>query len=147
MAPRMMRAASPTTDLGTMLRLRPVPPTRVLVVDGNGPLRSVLPALFHGFDVMAAADAIEAFAILGRYPRDVVLDGSFFIPTYDGLQLLACSTWRGPYPGVRRVLMSGLPESSFDEHVASRLVHRVLRKPLDRIAVETALRVEKGAAR
>jgi two-component system cell cycle response regulator CpdR len=104
-------------------------PMRVLVVDDEGMLRRTVARLLPGVDVVVAEDAVQALAILRTQHLDVVLT-DHHMPDYTGLQLLLDVA--GTYPGIRRVLMSGLPECLFDEHLASQLVHCVLSKPFDR---------------
>jgi CheY-like chemotaxis protein len=115
--------------------------SRVLVVDDNGPLRKLIPRLLPDFEVVTAGDALEALLLLGTSAVDVVVT-NYATPSYSGLDLLLDIA--GAHPGVQRVLMSGLPPWTFDEHLESRLVHVVLPKPFTRFELERALVRPKG---
>lgn len=108
----------------------------MLVVDDEDSLRRALRRLLTGFEVILAADAAQAQAALGSRVFDVVLT-DFSMPGYSGLQLLLDVA--GTCPGTRRVLMSGLPARTFDDHVLSRLVHGVLPKPFDKASLFRAI--------
>jgi DNA-binding NtrC family response regulator len=109
---------------------------RVLVVDDDDSLRRALPRILREFDVVVAATASDALALLAERPVDAVLT-DYGIAPMDGVRLLR--EIAATYPAIRRYLMSGFDHTRFEEHVASGLVLQMFAKPVDIAALKSAL--------
>jgi DNA-binding NtrC family response regulator len=82
---------------------------RILIVDDEGGIRSLLSAVFTlaGFEVRTAASGAEAIEICSRERFDVVLT-DVVMPGMNGHDLVQRIVRE--YPGTRTVLMSGFNE-------------------------------------
>jgi CheY-like chemotaxis protein len=129
------------------------PMPRILVVDDNVDSRSTLAGLLEleGYEVGVADDGDEALKVQAIFPFDVLLT-DIFMPVRDGVETIRA--FHARYPRTRIIAMSG------DRRLASghrRLAvdylslglaigaDRILRKPFDLAALQTALKEVLGA--
>ena len=110
----------------------------ILVVDDEPPIRQLLGSYFakHGYEVITAADATEAFAKADNVPLNlVILD--VLLPDTDGLEIL--EKLKSAHPNLPIIIMTGI---GFDEELlqesiqkgASGYISKTL--PLDQLLIE-----------
>jgi DNA-binding response OmpR family regulator len=111
----------------------PTPPRRVLLIDDNVDLTSMLSLCLQadGVDVMVAADGEAGLALLKERPVDVVVT-DLFMPDKDGIETIVELKKR--YPDVKIVVMSGFTSIGGTDYlgVARELgAVTTLKKPFD----------------
>lgn len=103
----------------------------ILVVEDDSDLREMTATCLRGFgyDVVTAADGVEAMERLEHRPVDLVL-ADWVMPRMDGLELcrLVAWHWSGRIPVL---LMSGEPSWNFGSLVYAGRGAGFLRKPFD----------------
>jgi ATP-dependent Lon protease len=81
------------------------PPARILVVDDEVYNRDLMVRTFaRSGEVMAAGDAVEAAAVLDRWPADVLVT-DFMLGAVDGVEL--ARRVRARWPATRIVVVTG----------------------------------------
>ena len=116
-----------------VMSINPVPPSSVLVVDDEAPIRQILmrwlaPA---GYETREAGDADAALEALTTSPADVVLC-DVQMPGHDGLWLVA--QMRERFPDVAVVLATAshtvTPAASMQPAIVEYLVKPLTREPV-----------------
>lgn len=111
---------------------------RLLVVDDDSLLLAGMVRVLAQYQLRTATSTDLALGMLAEERFDAVLT-DLRVPTTSGIVLLRAVA--ATYPRVRRYLMSGTERDEVVEHLASQLVHRAFKKPLDVLE----LRAELGA--
>lgn len=111
----------------------PSSPTRVLLIDDNADLTSMLSLCLQadGVEVSVAADGEAGLAMLKDHPVDLVVT-DLFMPDKDGIETIVELKKR--YPDVKIVVMSGFTSVGGTDYlgVARELgAATTLKKPFD----------------
>jgi CheY-like chemotaxis protein len=115
----------------------PVPPITVLVVDDDPGIRTIMSRTMEaaGYSVYAAADGLEALAMLGHAPFIDVVVTDVRMPRMDGRALAA--ELAQAYPHIPVLFVSG-----YDAHLGpTDLLGPVLPKPF---RTETLIETVRG---
>lgn len=101
---------------------------RVLVVDDEAPIRSAVTHALRraGYEVLTAANGLEALEQLRRSPADAVLL-DVKMPVLDGFGFLAASAAESSYERAAVVMMSA--DDQLQRRAMQLGAHRFLRKP------------------
>jgi len=128
------RAAEAATEAARPANAPALPRTeacvgRVLVVDDDMLVRETLVEQLEGegFQVVAAADAAQALALLDRDGRVDALVSDLSMPGMDGIALIAEARRR--YPGLPAILLTGMADGTADARILASGPGAVLRKP------------------
>lgn len=115
-----------------------VDPLRVLIVDDEEQIRTILQRWIHkwGYEVEAVGSAAEAIAIMERQPAAIVII-DLLMPVLDGLWLLERLTARWPAAAV--VIESGALETETVQRTQQFGAADFLAKPFGREQVHQAL--------
>ena len=124
----------------------PVNPMRILVVDDNEDMRSMLKLCLEaeGFEVDAAPNGQVALERMQRRAADIVVT-DLFMPDQDGIETIL--ELRRRFPQVRIVAMSGWTSSEGSDYlrVAREIgALQTLRKPFDPRDLSLLLRALPG---
>jgi CheY-like chemotaxis protein len=113
----------------------------VLLVEDEDPVRKVVQRTLDaaGYEVLTAASADDALAILRRHPADVdVLLTDVLMPGMDGATLAQIVSAERPH--TRVLFMSGHPKDAFTQVGMDPQSVRMLRKPFSAAALCRELR-------
>ena len=92
-------------------------PPRILVVDDNDDIRSMLELLLRreGFDVASARDGEQALALFAERAADIVIT-DLFMPERDGIETIVAL--RDRYPNAKIIAMSGWQSQRGPDYLA-----------------------------
>jgi adenylate cyclase len=112
---------------------------QVLLVDDEPQVLQALQraVLRNGCEVITASSGVDAFAVLGRQPIDVVVS-DFMMPGMTGIELFA--RMRAEHPDITRVMLTGASDSEVALRALEQgAIFRFLNKPWDADALRAAL--------
>jgi len=103
--------------------------TLVLVVEDEAALREAITDHLrdHGYQVLAAADGIEALDVLARNPDTSILISDLIMPRMGGRELVRLAAKQLPHLHI--ILMSGYDDQDFREEDDTELPTILLQKP------------------
>lgn len=111
---------------------------RILVAEDEVPMREFIRRVLvsRGHEVVAVSDGAEAVVQLIRQPFDLLLT-DIGMPNMDGVEL-ALKVARD-WPGLRLLLMSGLPVERQHAHGIGQLAMAVLQKPFTMVSLNAEI--------
>ncbi len=123
--PRCLEDVTPSVQEPPLPALSPSEPRMILVVEDEDALREAIAAhlRMHGYQVLAAADGIEALDVLDRNPNIAILISDMIMPRMGGRELVPLAIEK--IPSLSCILMSGY--ASDQDTVTASLSH--LQKP------------------
>jgi PAS domain S-box-containing protein len=101
----------------------------VLVVEDEDALREVIAAHLrkHGYQVLVAANGIEALDLLDRNPDIAILISDLIMPRMGGRELVRLAVEKTP--GLHCIVMSGYAEQALVDHESAGASMKHLQKP------------------
>lgn len=145
MATSITRLNERRRDSSTSRHNARTPPPLVLVVDDHEDTRFMLTTLLgrYGYDVVEAADGVEALRLIESKRPDVVLmDGS--LPRLDGLTTTRRIRESSTFGSIPIILISGHIEPSYRMTAFAVGCDDFLIKPIDFARLEDALKKFTG---
>jgi DNA-binding response OmpR family regulator len=112
---------------------------KLLIVDDVAEYRDTLKAALtrDGFEVCTASGSRSAAQVLGSFTPDVLVIDWMLRETLDGVEV--ASMLRNLVPGLKTVLMTGLPADDLADSVGDGLISAVIEKPFTLGTLRAAL--------